>query len=171
MAPLDVGMAIVPYGVGLFAGPLLSAPFVALRPKLLAIGMGVQVTFYTLVGVLVAIGITGIPLSVAVLLAGLGQGIAFPRLFASVLGNVPSAQGGVAAGILNSALQVGAAISVAAIGALFFTVLGNGTGERAYAHAFAIAQWAATAGLFIAMLLAIPRGTSPVLAGDARAPR
>ena len=171
MAPLDVGLAIVPYGVGLFAGPLLSAPFVALRPKLLAIGMGVQVTFYTLVGVLVAIGITGIPLSVAVLLAGLGQGIAFPRLFASVLGNVPSAQGGVAAGILNSALQVGAAISVAAIGALFFTVLGNGTGERAYAHAFAIAQWAATAGLFIAMLLAIPRSTSPVLAGDARAPR
>ncbi len=156
MAPLQVGLAIVPYGVGLFIGPLISAPLVALRPKLLAIGMGVQVTFYALIGLLVAIGIAGIPLSAAVFLAGLGQGVAFPRLFATVLGDVPPAQAGVAAGITNSALQIGAAVSVAAIGSLFFVVLGGRTGERAYAHAFAIAQWTATAGLFLAMLIAIP---------------
>ncbi len=156
MAPLQVGFAIVPYGLGLFIGPLISAPLVTLRPKLLAIGMGVQVTFYAFIGLLVAMGITGIPLSGAVFLAGLGQGVAFPRLFATVLGDVPPAQAGVAAGITNSALQIGAAVSVAAIGSLFFVVLGGRTGERAYAHAFAIAQWAATAGLFLAMLIAIP---------------
>jgi MFS family permease len=156
MAPLEVGFAIVPYGVGLFAGPLISAPLVRLRPKLLAIGMSIQVTFYTLIGILVAVGIGGVPLSAAVFLAGLGQGVAFPRLFATVLGDVPAAQAGVAAGIMNSALQVGAAISVAAIGSLFFVVLDGHTGERAYAHAFAIAQWSATAGLFLAMLLALP---------------
>lgn len=156
LAPLEVGLTIVPYGVGLFAGPLLSAPFVNLRPKLLALGMGFQVTFYTMIGLLVALGVAGVPLSAAVFLAGLGQGVAFPRLFATVLGDVPAAQAGVAAGITNSALQIGAAISVAAIGSLFFTVLGNGTGERAYAHAFSIAQWTATAGLFLAMLIAIP---------------
>jgi MFS family permease len=156
MPPLQVGLAIVPYGVGLFIGPLISAPLVALRPKLLAIGMGIQVTFYAFIGLLVAVGIGGIPLSGAVFLAGLGQGIAFPRLFATVLGDVPPAQAGVAAGITNSALQIGAAVSVAAIGSLFFVVLGGRTGERAYAHAFAIAQWTATAGLFLAMLIAIP---------------
>jgi MFS family permease len=156
MAPLQVGFAIVPYGLGLFIGPLISAPLVTLRPKLLAIGMGVQVTFYAFIGLLVATGITGIPLSGAVFLAGLGQGVAFPRLFATVLGDVPPAQAGVAAGITNSALQIGAAVSVAAIGSLFFVVLGGRTGERAYTHAFAIAQWAATAGLFLAMLIAIP---------------
>jgi MFS family permease len=156
MAPLQVSFAIVPYGLGLFIGPLISAPLVTLRPKLLAIGMGVQVTFYAFIGLLVAVGITGIPLSGAVFLAGLGQGVAFPRLFATVLGDVPPAQAGVAAGITNSALQIGAAVSVAAIGSLFFVVLGGRTGERAYAHAFAIAQWAATAGLFLAMLIAIP---------------
>jgi membrane associated rhomboid family serine protease len=89
-------------------------------------------------------------------MSGLGQGVAFPRLFATVLGDVPQAQAGVAAGITNSALQIGAAISVAAIGSLFFMVLGDGTGERAYAHAFSIAQWTATGGLFVAMLIAIP---------------
>ena len=156
LAPLDVGLAIVPYGVGLFIGPLISAPLVRLRPMLLSIGMGIQVTFYTLIGVLVALGIDGVPLATAVFLAGLGQGVAFPRLFATVLGDIPPAQGGVAAGITNSALQIGAAISVAAIGSLFFMMLGNGTGERAYAHAFSIAQWTATAGLFLAMLITLP---------------
>ncbi len=162
MAPLQVGLAIVPYGIGLFLGPLLSAPMIRLRPRLLTIGMAIQVTFYTLIGVLVALGINGVPLTAAVFLAGLGQGIAFPRLFATVLGDIPPAQGGVAAGITNSALQIGAAISVAAIGSLFFTVLGGGTGERAYAHAFSIAQWAATAGLFVAMLLTLPPRRRPV---------
>jgi MFS family permease len=156
IAPLDVGLAIVPYGVGLFAGPLITAPLVRLRPKLLSIGMGIQVTFYAMVGILVAAGIDGFWLMAAVFLAGLGQGIAFPRLFATVLGDVPSAQAGVAAGITNSAMQIGAAVSVAAIGSLFFMVLGGGTGERAYAHAFGIAQWAATGGLFLAMLISIP---------------
>lgn len=156
MAPLEVGFAIVPYGIGLFVGPLISAPLVRLRPGLLSIGMGIQVTFYLLVGLLVALGINGVLLTVAVLLAGLGQGIAFPRLFATVLGDVPSAQAGVAAGITSSAMQIGAAVSVAAIGSLFFMILRDGTGERAYAHAFSIAQWTATGGLFLAMLIALP---------------
>lgn len=154
--PLQVGLAIVPYGLGLFLGPLVSAPLVKLRPKLLAIGMSIQCTFYALIGVLVWIGISGPPLSLVVFLAGLGQGVAFPRLFATVLGDVPPAMGGVASGIVNSALQLGGAISVAAIGALFFSVLDGGSGERAYAHAFAIAQWTLTAGLFLGMLIAIP---------------
>ena len=98
----------------------------------------------------------GIALTAAVLLAGLGQGIAFPRLFATVLGDVPAAQGGGAAGITSSAMQIGSAVSVAAVGSLFFMVLGDATGERAYAHAFSVAQWTATAGLFLAMLIAIP---------------
>lgn len=164
--PLHTGLAIVPYGIGLFLGPLASAPFVRLRPHLLTLGMAVQVTFYALIGVLVALGITGWVLSATVLLAGFGQGIAFPRLFASVLGEVPADQAGVAAGITNTALQVGAAVSVAAIGSLFFSALAGDTSERSYAHAFAIAQWTLTTGLFFAMLLSIPRRRQ---AGAARA--
>jgi MFS family permease len=156
LSPLQVGLAIVPYGLGLFAGPLASAPFARLRPRLLAIGMAIEVTFYAVIGVLVALGVGDPLLSGAVFLAGFGQGVAFPRLFATVLGEVPGPQAGVAAGITNSALQIGAAVSVAAIGSLFFVLLDAGTGERAYAHAFAIAQWTATAGLFLAMILSLP---------------
>ena len=118
--------------------------------------MSIQVSFYIIVGGLVEAGINGSILSAAVLLAGTGQGIAFPRLYATVLGDVPSAQAGVAAGIASTAMQVGAAISITAIGSRFFVVLGQATGERAWAHAFAIAQWTVSAGLFVAMLIAIP---------------
>lgn len=156
VAPLQTGLAIVPYGVGLFLGPIATAHLVRLRPKLLAIGMAIQVAGYLLIGVLVWWGAVGWPLAAVVFLAGFGQGIAFPRLFNTVLAGVPPHQGGVAAGILSSALQVGGAISAAAVGSLFFSVLAGGQGERAYAHAFAIAQWTTTAALFASMLIAIP---------------
>lgn len=157
VAPLFTGLAILPYGVGLFLGPLAGAPFVRLQPHMLAIGMSIQVTFYALVGVFVFLGWTAWELSLVVFLAGFGQGIAFPRLFNTVLAEVPAHQAGVAAGITNSALQMGAASSAAAIGSLFFAVLeGSAGGERGYALAFAVAQWTLTTALAIAMLIAIP---------------
>ena len=156
VAPLQTGLAILPYGIGLFLGPMVSAPFHRLQPKLLAIGMSIQVAFYALIGLLVAVGTVDWRLSAVVFFAGLGQGIAFPRLYSTILGQVSPHQAGVAAGITNSALQMGAATSAAAIGSLFFTVLDGQETERAYAHAFAVAQWTLTAALGIAMLLAIP---------------
>ena len=157
VAPLFTGIAILPYGFGLFLGPIGSAPFRHLGNRLLPLGMIIQVAFYALIGVFVEVGWTGWELSAIVFLAGFGQGIAYPRLFTTVLGDIPPAQGGVAAGINNSALQVGAAVSAAAIGSLFFSVLGSGHDERAYAHAFAVAQWAVSAALLTALLISIPR--------------
>ena len=127
-----------------------------LRPWLLTIGMAIQVAGYAGVAAVVVAGYDQWPVVLTVLLAGFGQGIAYPRLFNTTLGDVAPHQAGVAAGVLTSALQIGAAISVAGIGSLFFTVLGQGSGRDAYAHAFGIAQAATTAAL-IAMLLSIPR--------------
>ena len=156
--PLYTGLAILPYGIGLFIGPLVTAPLPArFRPWLLTIGMGIQVAGYAAVAAAVAFGFEGSTVLLTVLLAGFGQGIAFPRLYNTVLGDVPPQQAGVAAGVLNSALQIGAAISVAAIGSLFFSVLAEGHGRDAYAHAFGIAQAGTTAALLVAMLLSIPR--------------
>ncbi len=154
--PLYTGLAILPYGIGLFLGPLASRPFARVEAHLLSLGMGVQVAGYALIGGFVALGWTGWELSAVVFIAGLGQGVAFPRLYNTVLSGVPARQAGVASGILNSALQVGAASSAAAIGSLFYGMLGDQTGERAYAAAFAVAQWSVTAALAIAMVLAIP---------------
>ena len=168
--PLHTGLAIAPYGIGLFLGPLVSANWVRPRPKLLAIGMGIQVTGYAAVAALVAWGADEPPLLSAVFIAGFGQGIAFPRLYNTVLGQVPAHQAGLAAGIVNSALQVGASVSAAAIGSLFFTLLGSAQGERDYGFAFAMAQMTLTAALFAAMLIAIPRRRE-MLMPEVRQPR
>jgi len=155
--PLHTGLAIAPYGVGLFLGPLISANWVRLRPRLLAIGMGIQVAGYVAIAWLVAWGTDQPPLLTAVFIAGFGQGIAFPRLYNTVLGEVPPQNAGLAAGIVNSALQVGASVSAAAIGSLFFSILAGAHGERAYGVAFGIAQATLTVALFAAMLISIPR--------------
>jgi MFS family permease len=155
--PLFTGLAILPYGIGLFIGPLVTGHLVRLRPWLLTLGMMVQVTGYASVAVVIVLGWDGWPVMLTVLLAGFGQGIAYPRLFNTALGDVPPAQAGVAAGVLTSALQIGAALSVAAIGSLFFAVLDGGVGRDAYAHAFGVAQAATSVALAIAMVLSVPR--------------
>jgi MFS family permease len=157
--PLFTGLAILPYGVGLFVGPLVTAPMARLRPWLLTIGMAIQVAGYAGVAATVAAGLDGWPVVLTVLIAGFGQGIAYPRLFNTTLGDVAPHQAGVASGVLTSALQIGAAISVAAIGSLFFAALGNDVGRDAYGRAFGIAQAATSAALLIAMLLSVPRPT------------
>ncbi len=162
--PLHTGLAIAPYGIGLFLGPLITTNWVRMRPALLAIGMAIQVTGYGGVAVLVAMGAGELPLLASVFVAGFGQGIAFPRLYNVVLGDVPPHQAGLAAGIVNSALQVGSAVSAAAIGSLFFALLGSAAGEREYGFAFAIAQGTLTVALFAAMLIAIPGRREAVLA-------
>jgi hypothetical protein len=52
-------------------------------------------------------------------------------------------------------LQIGSAISVAAIGALFFTVLGGGSGPAAYGHALGIAMAAQCVILTGSLLLGL----------------
>lgn len=162
--PLQTGLAIVPYGIGLFLGPFAGAPLQRFHTRLLALGMSVQVTGYAAIAAMVAFGLPGWPTTSAVFIAGFGQGIAFPRLYTMALGEVPPHQAGLASGIINSGLQVGGAVSVAALGSMFFGLLGAATNERAYAYAFASAQTVLTGALFVAMLLALPRpGPSYVL--------
>ncbi len=104
----------------------------------------------------------------AVLVAGFGQGIALPRLYNAALGDVPPHQAGVAAAVINSALQIGGAISVAASAACSSRA-GQRAGHAAYAHAFGIAQAATTLALFASMLLSISsrgrRPATPAVAG------
>jgi hypothetical protein len=73
---------------GLFIGPLLTAPLTKLRPWLLIIGMAIQVVGYGSVAVVIAWGFDGWPVVLTVLLAGFGQGIAYPRLFNTTLGDL-----------------------------------------------------------------------------------
>jgi predicted MFS family arabinose efflux permease len=156
--PLFTGLAFLPYGIGLFVGSMGSAPLPEwLRPRLLTIGMVIQVAGYAAVGLGVAYEVVPGLVTLAVFVAGFGQGIALPRLYNVALGRVPPDKAGVAAGVVNSLMQIGSAIGVASIGSLFFAVLAGGHGESAYAHAFAMAMIAVVAALGLAMLATLMR--------------
>ncbi len=155
---LSTGLAFQPYGIGSFAASVGSAPLPAmLWPRLLTIGMVIQVAGYAAIGLGVARGLSPGQVTLAVFVAGFDQGIALLRLYIVALGRVPPDKAGVAAGVINSLLQIGAAISVAAVGSLFFAVLGGSHGELAYAHAFGFAIIAVVAALGLAMLATMLR--------------
>ena len=78
-----------------------------------------------------------------------------PEMINTILGDIPDEHTGLAAGMMNSTLQLGAAISVAAIGSLFFAVLGDGTAAADYGQALGISMGAQVVALGASMLLGL----------------
>jgi EmrB/QacA subfamily drug resistance transporter len=153
---LAAGLAVVPYGIANFVGPMLATRFpAAARPYVFGIGMALELLGYVGFALVAAAQISGWPLFVTIVVAGFGQGIAMPEMINAVLGDVPRQHTGLAAGMMNSTLQVGAAISLPAIGTVFFAVLGNGTGPAAYGHALAVAIACQIVCLGLSMLLGL----------------
>jgi MFS family permease len=63
------------------------------------------------------------------LIMGLGQGTAMPSLIRTVIDRVDPRWSGLASGLVNATLQIGAALSVAVIGGLFFARLQAGADD------------------------------------------
>lgn len=151
---LHAGLATLPLGVGFLLGPLIS-PWVVrwLGAATPTAGM-----------VLEAVGLFGMAVAVshnlfglftpALFLIGLGQGIALPTLVRAVIDRVEVKCAGLAAGLVNSVLQISAALAVALIGGLFYAVLAGRMGLVPIAHAFTVALVCMGASLLLAALLA-----------------
>ena len=153
---LAAGLAVLPYGVANFIGPMLaSRAGPGLRRFLFGIGMALEVAGYAGVALCAATQTGGIVLFAVLFTGGFGQGVAMPEMFHFILGDVPPANTGLAAGIMSSTLQIGAAISVSAIGSLFFAILGSGTSAADYGHALGVSMSATVAALTLSMLLGL----------------
>jgi len=154
--PLAAGLAVLPYGIANFVGPMLATRFpAALRPWLFGIGMTLEVLGYA-AAALCAFTLTGGAILFAILfMAGFGQGVAMPEMINSIIGEIPGEHTGLAVGTMNSTLQLGAAVSVAAIGSLFFAVLGSGTTAPDFGQALAISMSAQVVALTLSMLLGL----------------
>jgi MFS family permease len=153
---LRTGLAILPYGLGCLIGALITTWF---RPRLrvhqFAIGMGLELCGYAGIMLCVGAAVEHWLLVAMLFLGGFGQGVAMPRVVNMVMSAVPTSHGGLAAGILNSTLQIGAAVSVAVIGSIFYEVLGTGTGPVAYAHALQVAMEAIVAVFTVTLVLGL----------------
>jgi MFS family permease len=136
---LQAGLGILPFGLGFLFGSL-AVPGLVTR-----IGHGTPALGYVLgivgqgsvIVILLLGGGPGPAMYVALSCAGLGLGIVFPSLIRIVLHDIPPVHAGMAAGALNTTIQIGPAVAVPVIGGIFFTVLGHATDPAAYSRAFA----------------------------------
>jgi hypothetical protein len=87
------------------------------------------------------VALDGRLLAAILIIYGLGQGLALPSLVATVVGSsrIPAADAGSASGVFSTVQQVAFALGVAAIGGVFFGVLGEGTSHADYDAALAAA--------------------------------
>lgn len=164
---LAAGLAVLPYGVANFIGPMLATRAPARwRPYLFGGGMAIEIVGYAGVGLCGELGISGVLLFALLFAGGFGQGVAMPEMIHTILGDVPPDSTGLAAGIMNSTLQIGSAISIAAIGSLFFAVLGDSNGAADYGHAFAMTMAAVAVALTFSLLLGLWKPRRPRLGND-----
>jgi DHA2 family methylenomycin A resistance protein-like MFS transporter len=119
MDPLATGLLFLPLTLAAAVGTRVGAVVVRHRGPFPALIAGHAVAAF---GVLVLVplesGFTRAPLSLPLIVIGLGAGVATPAMSLAVLDSVERAQGGLASGILNSARQAGGVIGVALLGAL-----------------------------------------------------
>ncbi len=143
-SPVATGLAILPFSIGFLAGSTSSARtgrlfgvhassagFVMSCTGLLMLAATVYLTPAHIVP-------TFAPFATALLIMGLGMGTSIPTMARVIVERVDASRAGLVGGLVNSMLQVSAAIGVALLGGLFFSVLGERTDPRSISIAFAI---------------------------------
>jgi EmrB/QacA subfamily drug resistance transporter len=139
-SPIESGVAFVPLATAYVAASLLGPRVGAARMDALpvaggvviAAGMGTTIAALAIAGPSFLAGL----IVVAVIPVGIGMGLSVPPLIGLVLRSVATDDAGAASGTLVTAQQVGNALGVAVVGAVFFGRLGGGSGPGAYGGAF-----------------------------------
>lgn len=155
LAPLDAGLRSLPFGIGYFLASFFSASLTRrMGAGALTLGFAVQVLGFG--AVILAVGQQAPRfLEVALFIAGTGFGIVMPSVLKVVLGGIDQRHAGLASGIIISTFQIGAALGVAIVGGVFFSILGNGHGLASYSHAFRAALGCNVALLMLGGLLSL----------------
>lgn len=149
------GLAILPLGIGQLIGPTCGLRLSRwLGSSAATFGMSLEVT-----GLVLAAGVAAIGkpfwLPVPLLLIGVGQGIALPALVRLNVDLVEPRWAGLAAGIVSAAMQLGAALSVALVGGVFFSLAPDGASTDEVKSGFTVA--CLMIGIAIAMAAILSR--------------
>jgi len=163
---LGSGLVFTPLAVGYLAASVAAQRLQRLGRQLLALGGVVRAV--SLTGLLLTVGAVGAGGSLALLLPalvldGIGMGLLTAPLIATVLADLSPDHAGAASGVLSTAQQVGNALGIALVGALFYGALGATPAPDDLAHAFELALIAVAAvSLAVALLVQhLPAGAQP----------
>ena len=150
---LAAGLAILPLGIGQLVGPTCGIRLSRwLGSSAATFGMSLEALGLVLAAGSVAIGRPSW-LPVPLLVVGIGQGIALPALVRLNVDLVAPRWAGLAAGMVSAAMQLGAALSVALVGGVFFSLSPDGAGVEQVASGFAAACLMIASAMAIAAIL------------------
>lgn len=137
--PLAAGLATLPFAIGFFVSSLISSYVMQLLgARTLAFGFALQVIGFGTVMLSVG-GVLPDSLKFGLICGGLGYGTVMPAVIKAVIGSIDPRHAGLASGMMISTFQIGAALGVAIIGGVFYSLLGPHPAADDYAHAFTIA--------------------------------
>ncbi|MFC6705507.1 MFS transporter [Flexivirga alba] len=122
MSPVEAGLATLPLAVAAFVTSATAGRAMHGDRSWIAIGLGIVLTGVG--GLLVALQLHDASADWTALVPGLtvtgvGVGLAAPTLSSTAMSVVPLQRGGMAAGAVNTARQLGFALGIAALGTLF----------------------------------------------------
>jgi predicted MFS family arabinose efflux permease len=153
--PLSMAAFVVSAAIGRFLHGNRSGPIIG--GGLIFIGAG------GLVGAALVHGSASWPqLIPGFVLAGIGVGLATPTLSSSAMAAVPPQRGGMAAGAVNTARQLGFAFGIAALGSVFAARAQTVLADRHVPNPSGVAQ-AIAGGQAPAILRAAPASVRPAL--------
>jgi EmrB/QacA subfamily drug resistance transporter len=138
------GLGIIPFSIGFVTGSTFTPLFGRwLGRAATSLGFSFSATG----AVATAIVAAHFPLGVlppwtlmgpAVMVIGLGMGTSIPTMMRAIVERVDPRHAGLVSGLVNSTLQVSAAVAIAILGGLFYTVVGASMNPASVTHAFSI---------------------------------
>ena len=170
---LQSGLAIMPVSIGFLIGSYGSPYFGRLAGRAApSLGFFLSATGAASLALVATLTPAGVappfaPMNAALTLIGLGMGSSIPTMMRVVVERVDPRRAGLVGGLVNSMLQVSAAIGVATLGGLFYAVLGQRSDPQSIAHAFALTLVGVAACHFLGGLFALglgPRRAKKVVA-------
>ncbi|AJA70642.1 Major Facilitator Superfamily [Myroides sp. A21] len=136
---LVAGMAVLPYGIGFFLGPILFAKVD--KQASFWIRSGLLLLLISFVGLGILFSQYGTPnafMHGLFLSAGLGHGLLMPVMMKESIKSIAIDQVGQASGIVSTTIQVGSVLGGAVIGTIFFSLSSTLDYPKAFGIAIAV---------------------------------
>lgn len=152
LSPLQAGLTFGPLGLAFAVASIVAKSLIA-RYGNKVITAGLVIVSGGLLALIIEVHVsagstTVTELAIPMAVIGLGNGTSVPALIGAVMAAIRVKQAGAAVGVLTTSQQFASAVGIAALGSVFFAVLGTKTGVGAYAGAL---QWSALGSLILAV--------------------
>ena len=151
-SPLHAALTLAPLSIGIAIGATLSGALLAPRFGRAVLHAGVAIMALGMIALIATVAhfgsaVTTLEVVPGVFVGGLGMGLTIAPLFDVILAGVEGHEVGSASGLLNAIQQLGGAVGVAVLGAIFFGLLGTQIGASTAALTPTVRAGLSAAGL------------------------